>query len=269
MTWTVSAFYKFVKLGDTAAVRASLLAFCEERGIKGTILIATEGINGTVAGSVEAIGQLDSYLRSDVRFAGLETKRSTVGDAPFQRLKVKIKPEIVTFGVEGLDPTTTVGTYVEPRDWNALILDPSVTMIDTRNSYEVGVGTFPGAIDPKTSAFSEFPAFVEANLDPKTHRRVAMFCTGGIRCEKASAYLLSRGFEDVYHLRGGILKYLETVPEHESTWQGSCFVFDERVSLEHALSPGSHALCSACGQPFEPEKEKAQQRCSRCCAPQS
>jgi UPF0176 protein len=268
MMWTVSAFYKFVALDDTPALRTALLDFCQERGIKGTILLATEGINGTVAGSAEAIGQLEAFLRSDVRFAGLETKRSAFSEAPFQRFKVKLKPEIVTFGVQDLDPGARVGTYVEAQDWNALISDPSVTLIDTRNAYEVSVGTFPGAIDPKTAAFSEFPEFVEATLDPKTHKRIAMFCTGGIRCEKASAYLLSRGFETVYHLRGGILKYLETVPEPDSIWQGSCFVFDERVSLEHALSPGSHALCTVCGQPFEPEKEKAQHQCSRCRASQ-
>ena len=249
MTFSVSAFYKFVAIGDCAALRASLLDVCRVHGIKGTILLANEGINGTVAGTPEAIDCLETWLRSDARFAGLESKQSQAVAAPFQRLKIKIKREIVTFGVPEADPAVTAGTYVEAKDWNALIADPDVTLIDTRNAYEVKVGTFPGSLDPGTAAFNDFPHFVSQQLDPARHRKVAMFCTGGIRCEKASAYLRLQGFAQVYHLKGGILKYLETVPHHDSLWQGECFVFDERVALAHGLEAGAHRLCKVCGHP--------------------
>jgi UPF0176 protein len=250
MTFAVSAFYKFVAIDDCADLRASLLDVCRAHSIKGTILLAHEGINGTVAGSPEAINCLETWLRSDARFAGLESKRSQAMAAPFQRLKVKIKREIVTFGVPEADPAVNAGTYVEAKDWNALIADPDVTLIDTRNAYEVKVGTFPGSLDPGTSAFNDFPQFVSQHLDPARHRKVAMFCTGGIRCEKASAYLRLQGFAEVYHLKGGILKYLETVPRDDSLWQGECFVFDERVALAHGLEEGAHRLCEGCGHPI-------------------
>jgi UPF0176 protein len=249
MTFTVSAFYKFVTIGDLPELRDALLAVCKSHGIKGTILLAPEGINGTVAGADAAIETLETMLRGDARFSDLETKRSVATAEPFQRLKVKIKPEIVTFGVPSADPSVRAGTYVDAKEWNALIHDPSVTVIDTRNGYEVKVGTFPGAIDPKTAAFNEFPEFVRGTLDPKQHRKVAMFCTGGIRCEKASAFMLTQGFEQVFHLKGGILKYLETVPREDSLWQGECFVFDERVALQHGLAEGEHRLCEVCGHP--------------------
>lgn len=249
MTYSVSALYKFVAIADPADLRARLERFCRDNQIIGTILLAQEGINGTVAGTDAAITALETWLRNDPRFSDLTTKRSTATEAPFKRLKVKIKREIVTLGADGADPTKSAGTYVKPLDWNALIADPDVTIIDTRNAYEVTVGTFPGALDPGTRSFNQFPDYVASHLDPKTHRKIAMFCTGGIRCEKASAYLLSQGFEEVFHLEGGILKYLEDVPAEQSLWQGECFVFDERVALQQGLEEGQHALCAVCGQP--------------------
>jgi UPF0176 protein len=249
MTQTVSAFYRFVAIVDPALLRDQVEVACRHYEIKGTILVAREGINGTVAGSVEGISGLEDWLRSDPRFRELSTKRSSASEEPFKKLKVKVKSEIVTFGAAGADPTVRPGIYVSPEHWNALISDPDVTLIDTRNSYEVAVGTFPSAINPGTRAFSEFPEFVAASLDPSRNRKVAMFCTGGIRCEKASAYLLSQGFEQVFHLEGGILKYLETVPTSQSLWHGECFVFDERVALQHGLGEGSHDLCTICGHP--------------------
>lgn len=252
---TITAFYKFTRLPDYCDLRAPLQQVCEENRVKGTILLAEEGINGTVSGPDEGVAVLIAYLRSDERLGDLETK---VAEAPedqktFYRMKVRLKKEIVTLGVEGIDPTERVGTYVDPKEWNALIDDPEVLLIDTRNDYEVEVGTFSGAVDPKTTSFREFPEYVEKNLDPKVHRKVAMFCTGGIRCEKASAYMLEQGFEEVYHLKGGILKYLEEVPEEESSWQGECYVFDHRVAVNHNLEPGSHDLCYACRRPLSKE----------------
>ena len=250
MIFTVSAFYKFAPVVDCVSLQAALRDICLPLGIKGTILIAHEGINGTIAGSQDAIEHVEFWLRADIRFADLETKRSCASSEPFQRLKIKIKSEIVTFGSPEANPAQRTGTYVDAADWNALISDPSVTLIDTRNVYEVKVGSFPGAIDPGTAAFNDFPRFVRQSLDPNQHRKVAMFCTGGIRCEKASAYLLSQGFPEVFHLNGGILKYLETVPRAESLWQGECFVFDERVALQHGLQQGAHRLCDVCGYPI-------------------
>ncbi len=247
---TISAFYKFVTIDDCEALRVSLLDLCQRHGIKGTILLATEGINGTISGRAEDLRAVLAALRSDARFAGLVTKESYAGDHPFQRLKVKIKPEIVTFGAPEADPSLHVGTYVAPQNWNALINQPDVVVIDTRNAYEVVIGSFPGALDPQTKAFSEFQDFAKSHLNPGQHPKVAMFCTGGIRCEKASAYLLSLGFPEVYHLEGGILKYLETVPPEQSLWQGECFVFDERVALEHGVQPGTHRPCPDCGFPL-------------------
>ncbi len=249
MTVTVSTFYKFVAIADGDALRACLLAYCGESGIKGTILIAPEGINATIAGCDAAVAELLDLLHGDPRFSDLESKQSYAEAPPFQRLKVKLKPEIVTFGVPDADPSSNAGTYVDAEDWNTLIQDPDVVVIDTRNAYEVGIGTFAGAVDPKTRAFSDFPAFVSSELDPAKQPKVAMFCTGGIRCEKAAAYMLGRGFREVYHLKGGILKYLETVQRAESLFQGECFVFDERVALDHGVVEGSHRLCPECGYP--------------------
>ena len=249
MTLFCSAFYKFVGIVDPAGLRPGLLAACLDRGIKGSILLAREGINGTISGRVERLSDFFLWLRQDPRFADIETKESPAGAHPFGRMKVRLKREIVTFGVPEADPARAVGTYVAPKDWNALIQSPDVIVVDTRNDYEFKTGTFKGAIDPKTRSFGEFPAFVRDQLDPARHKRVATFCTGGIRCEKATSYLLQQGFEEVYHLKGGILKYLETIPEKESLWEGECFVFDERVALRHGVEPGSHGLCPSCGTP--------------------
>jgi UPF0176 protein len=249
MSATVSTFYKFVSVADPAALRESMLAVARESGIKGTVLVAPEGINATIAGPDEGIRHMLAWLRADPHFAGLVSKESYADEIPFGRLKVRIKREIVTLRRPEADPSRHVGTYVRPEQWNALLTDPDVIVIDTRNAYEIGIGTFRGAVDPATRTFGEFPDFVAANLDPEKHKRVAMFCTGGIRCEKASAYLLSQGFPEVYHLEGGILKYLETIPPEESLWQGECFVFDERVALEHGVRQGSHVMCRACGAP--------------------
>ena len=250
MTITVSAFYKFVGLEDCEALRARLLDLCAAKTIKGTILLAPEGINATISGPDADIRAVLAWLRADARFADLASKESYAETHPFGRLKVKLKPEIVTFGVSEADPSKCVGTYVKPEDWNAILRAPDVVVLDTRNAYEVAIGTFERAIDPGTRAFSDLPRFVKANLDPARTPKVAMFCTGGIRCEKASAYLLSLGFPEVYHLEGGILKYLETVPPEDSLWRGECFVFDERVALEHGVKPGTHTLCPECGAPI-------------------
>ena len=247
--YVVSALYKFVALDDYQCLREPLLAFMEAHEIKGTLLLAAEGINGTVAARPPAIERLLAYLKADPRLADLEHKESHHAEIPFYRSKVKLKREIVTMGVEGVDPREVVGTYVKAEDWNTLISDPEVTLIDTRNRYEVGIGTFANAIDPGTDSFREFPAYVDRHLDPAVHKKVAMFCTGGIRCEKSTAYLKSRGFEEVYHLQGGILKYLETVPEQESLWQGECFVFDNRVTVDHQLRRGHYEQCHACRRP--------------------
>ncbi|HEY9642388.1 MAG TPA: rhodanese-related sulfurtransferase [Coleofasciculaceae cyanobacterium] len=231
MSLVVATFYKFVHLPDFAAQRSPLLAFCQAHDLRGTILLAAEGINGTLVGSREAIDAVLGYLRSDERLADLEHKESAAEDRVFDRMKVKLKREIVTLGRPDVDPSQQVGTYVEPKAWNALIADPDVIVIDTRNDYEVEIGTFKNAHNPATASFREFPEYVQQNLDPAQHPKVAMFCTGGIRCEKASAYMLSQGFQEVYHLKGGILKYLEEVPSEESVWEGECFVFDDRVSV--------------------------------------
>lgn len=248
---TVSAFYKFAPVADCTSLRASLDATCRAHGILGTILIAPEGINGTVAGGASAIAALHRTIRATAQFADLVTKQSHTDAMPFGRLKVKEKPEIVTFGVPEADPNRRVGVYVSPAAWNTLISDPEVMLIDTRNSYEVAVGTFRGAINPGTRSFAEFPDFVKSSLDPGKHKKIAMFCTGGIRCEKATAFMLQQGFREVFHLEGGILKYLETVPRDESLWHGDCFVFDDRVAVTHGLEVVRHALCPRCGQPAD------------------
>jgi len=249
-----AALYKFVALPDFAELKAPLLACCEANGVKGTLLLAEEGINGTIAGSPDGVRAVLAFLRQDLRFADLVHKESYSAKPPFYRMKVRLKREIVTMGVPGVDPTRMAGRYVKPQDWNALISDPNVVVVDTRNDYEVTVGTFKGALNPKTKSFSELPEWVrqEKSLREKSgvKPRVAMFCTGGIRCEKSTAFLRSEGFDEVYHLEGGILKYLETVPEEESLWQGECFVFDERVSVGHGLKPGHFEFCRACRHPI-------------------
>lgn len=249
MTITISAFYKFVPIADTGALKEELAARGCALGLKGTILIAHEGINATISGTAKAMADFLAALRLDVRFHDLTSKESLHEEHPFRRFKVKVKPEIVTFGQPDLDPSTNAGTYVRPEDWNALIQDPDVLVIDTRNFYEFGIGTFEGAIDPKTETFRDFPNFVGDTLDPARDRKIAMFCTGGIRCEKATAYMRSQGFADVYHLQGGILKYLEVVPMEESLWRGECFIFDERIALEHGVTPGDYSQCPQCGYP--------------------
>jgi UPF0176 protein len=239
MPFTVAAFYQFAALPDFSELREPLRAVCAELRLKGSVLLAHEGINGTLAGSAEAIGDLVKALRDGGLFGGrldnLELKFSQSAAMPFQRLKIRLKKEIVTLGDPKADPTRQVGTYVDPADWNALISAPDMLVIDTRNAFEVAMGTFAGAVDPGIRSFGQFKDFAARHLDPVRHRKVAMFCTGGIRCEKATAYLLSRGFAEVYHLKGGILKYLEGVPETESRWRGECFVFDDRVALGHGL----------------------------------
>jgi UPF0176 protein len=249
----VAALYHFVALPDFEALREPLLETCRRAGVRGTLLLAGEGINGTVAGSREGVDAVLAHLRGDPRLAALEHKESYTRDQPFLRMKVKLKREIVTMGVPSVDPNRVVGTYVAPADWNALITDPGVTVVDTRNDYEYAIGSFRGAIDPDIETFRDFPAWVAKNLDPAKHRKLAMFCTGGIRCEKASSYLLEQGFEEVYHLRGGILKYLEEVPLQDSEWEGECFVFDERVAVNHALEKGSYEQCFACRHPVSDE----------------
>jgi len=249
----VAALYRFVRIDAPEALRESLLERMTDHDIKGTLLIAPEGINGTIAGPRVSVDALIAWLKTDARFQDLSYKESYCNEMPFARTKVKLKMEIVTMGVEEIDPNRVVGTYVEPRDWNALIRDPDVVVIDTRNDYEVEVGTFNNAINPIISTFREFPAFVDEQLDPVRTPKIAMFCTGGIRCEKSTAYLKERGFEDVYHLRGGILKYLEEVPEADSEWRGECFVFDERVTVDHALRRGHYDQCHACRRPITAE----------------
>jgi UPF0176 protein len=256
MSFTVATFYKFVPLPDYAHKQQEILTYCQEQNLKGTILLAAEGINGTIAGSPQAIDQALACLRVDPRLADLEIKYSTCLKMPFGRMKVRLKKEIVTFGKPDINPTEKVGTYVSPKEWNQLICTDNVTVIDTRNDYEVEIGTFKGAKNPKTQSFREFSDYVAQNLDPKQHKKVALFCTGGIRCEKATSYLLEQGFEEVYHLRGGILRYLEEVPTQESLWEGECFVFDQRVALQHGLAPGHYDLCYGCGHPIS-EAEKA------------
>lgn len=251
---TVAALYLFTPFEDPDALRAPLLAVCNANGVKGTLLLATEGINGTIAGERNRLETVLDYLKTLPGCADLTWKESQTDQMPFGRMKVRLKREIVTMGQPGVDPAHTVGTYVAPEDWNALIANPDVAVIDTRNNYEVAIGTFDGAIDPGTRSFSEFPDWWEANKARLEGKRLAMFCTGGIRCEKATSWLVSQGVKDVHHLDGGILKYLETVTETDSTWSGECFVFDERVSVGHGLTVGPHRLCRACRRPVSPEQ---------------
>lgn len=248
----VAALYRFVTIADPQAVRDAMEAVLDHAGIRGTLLIASEGINGTIAGSVDGIAAALAAIRALPGCADLAPKFSAADTMPFHRLKVRVKREIVTMGVPGTDPTKIVGTYVAPADWNALIADPSTVVIDTRNAYEVKVGTFAGAVDPRTDSFRDFPDWFRANRDTLLagKKQVAMFCTGGIRCEKSTAFLKSEGVDAVYHLDGGILKYLEQVPADQSAWQGECFVFDERVAVGHGLAQGTHDLCRGCRMPI-------------------
>jgi UPF0176 protein len=246
----VCALYKFVTLPHYESLRAPLLAVMEASDIRGTLLLAQEGINGTVAGTQAAIDGLLAWFDTQEGLDNIVSKVSFDTEMPFYRTKVKLKKEIVTMGVEGIDPRKVVGTYVKPKDWNALISDPDVILVDTRNDYEVQIGTFKHAVNPVTETFREFPEYVKQNLDPAKHKKVAMFCTGGIRCEKSTAYLKEQGFDEVYHLEGGILKYLEEVKQEESLWEGECFVFDNRVSVNHNLEKGVYDQCNACRMPI-------------------
>jgi UPF0176 protein len=254
---TVAALYRFARFTDCASLVAPLAGLCREQGVRGTLLLAPEGINGTIAASPAGIAAVLDYIRSLPECAELDVKLSSAAAMPFYRLKVRVKREIVTMGEPDIDPSASAGTYVEAKEWNALILDPDTVVIDTRNDYEVAVGSFAGAVDPKTASFREFPSWFRAERDrllgSGKQPKVAMFCTGGIRCEKSTAFLKQEGVENVFHLKGGILRYLETVPEEESLWRGECFVFDERVTIGHGLSPGTHELCRACRRPISRE----------------
>ncbi|MGR3823000.1 MAG: oxygen-dependent tRNA uridine(34) hydroxylase TrhO [Salipiger marinus] len=251
--FTVCALYHFTRFDEPGALRGPLLDLCRAEAITGTLLLAGEGLNGTIAGPAAGIDRVLGHLRALPGCADLECKLSTASTRPFARMKVRLKREIVTMGQPGVDPRAKVGHYVEPAAWNDLIRAPDVVVIDTRNDYEVAIGSFEGAVDPATRSFREFPAWWEQNKARFHNKRIAMFCTGGIRCEKSTNWLLGQGVEEVYHLKGGILKYLEEVPEAESTWQGACFVFDGRVSVEHGLREGPHELCHACRRPILPE----------------
>lgn len=259
MTYLIATFYKFANLADLKAKKQQILTWCKSQELKGTIILAEEGINGTIAGQEKAIATVLTQLRSLPNLADLEHKESTAQKLPFVRLKVKIKSEIVTLGLPAVNPNQQVGTYVNPQDWNQVIADPEVVVIDTRNDYEIEIGSFKRAKNPNTQSFREFPQYIAQNLNPQENPKVAMFCTGGIRCEKASSYLLSQGFKEVYHLKGGILKYLENISPEESMWEGECFVFDERVAVKEGLELGSYELCYACGHPISEADKKSPQ----------
>lgn len=251
--YTIAALYHFTRFADPAAIKPALLELCLTHEVKGTLLLAGEGINGTIAGPRAGIDAVIAHLRALPGCDALEWKEATSETPPFPRMKVRLKREIVTMGQPDVDPASKFGNYVAPADWNALIQSPDVAVIDTRNDYEVAIGTFDGAIDPQTKSFGEFPAWWEENKHRFHNKKIAMFCTGGIRCEKSTNYLLGQGVEDVYHLKGGILKYLEEVPQEDSTWEGDCFVFDARVSVGHGLRKGPHVLCHGCRQPILPQ----------------
>lgn len=246
---TVAALYHFTRFPDPAALKPGLLDVCLANGVKGSLLLAPEGINGTIAGTRDGVDAALAKIRALPGCAGLEWKESFADSMPFGRMKVRLKREIVTMGQPDVDPLARVGNYVAPADWNALISDPDTVVIDTRNDYEVAIGTFQGAVDPGTRAFGEFPEWWQANRDRFAGKKIAMFCTGGIRCEKSTNYLLGQGVNQVFHLKGGILKYLEDVPQEASLWQGQCFVFDDRVSVGHGLVPGGLKVCGACRRP--------------------
>ncbi|MBM1555225.1 rhodanese-related sulfurtransferase [Sulfitobacter mediterraneus] len=254
--YIIAALYHFTRFDDPAALKPALLELCLAQDVSGSLLLAREGVNGTIAGPRAGIDAVLAHLKALPGCADLEWKEATSDRAPFGKMKVRLKKEIVTMGQPDVDPRASVGHYVDPQDWNALIQSPDVAVIDTRNDYEVAIGTFDGAVDPETKTFGEFPAWWEANKHRFHNKKVAMFCTGGIRCEKSTNYLLGQGVEDVYHLKGGILKYLEEVPQDDSTWSGECFVFDNRVSVGHGLAEGPHVLCHGCRQPILPEDMK-------------
>ena len=256
MALIVATFYKFVALLDYKDLQLPLKEICQNQAVKGTILLAEEGINGTIAGTRQGINAVFSHIQADERLKDIDIKESPATAPPFAKLKVRLKKEIVTIGLPEISPTKQVGTCVAPKDWNEVVDDEEGVVIDTRSDDGVGMGTFQGAHNPETDVFNEFPNYVKENLNPAQNKKVAMFCTGGIRCEKASSYMLSQGFEEVYHLKGGILRYLEEVPEDESLWEGECFVFDERVAIKHGLKTGSYDMCYACGHPVS-EADKA------------
>jgi UPF0176 protein len=265
----VAAFYKFVQLNDLASLQDQIESCCRENNVFGIVLLAHEGINSTIAGPREGVVNVLERIRQDSRFADLEWKESFAHKQPFRKLRVRLKKEIVTLGVPGVDPTELVGTYVKPADWNALISEPDVFVIDTRNNYETEIGTFKGAVDPGLDSFSQLPSWLEKKIDAGEQPRVAMFCTGGIRCEKSTAFLKQAGVKEVYHLQGGILKYLEEVPEDESLWEGECFVFDQRVAVGHGLELADYELCRACRFPLSPLDKQSEYfqegiSCSRC-----
>ena len=263
----VAALYKFVKLPNYKLLQKPIDDVCNDNGIKGTLLLASEGINGTVAGTEKGIRTLLSYLRSTQEFKDLLHKESWAEEMPFLRMKVRLKKEIVTMGVPGTDPNKIVGSYVKPEDWNALISDPDVILVDTRNDYEVEIGTFKGAVDPKTTNFRDFPDWVKSNKELLKKPKVAMFCTGGIRCEKSTAYMKEQGYDDVYHLEGGILKYLEEIPKTESMWEGECFVFDNRISVKHGLEEGSYDQCYGCRWPITDQDKASSKYIKGVCCP--
>lgn len=268
---TVAALYHFTRFPDPAALKGPLARVACANGVRGTLLLAPEGINGTIAGTRAGIDAVLAHIRGLPGCAGLEWKESAAETIPFGRMKVRLKREIVTMGQPDVDPRAAVGHYVAPQDWNELIRAPDVAVIDTRNDYEVAIGSFAGAVDPGTRSFRDFPAWWQQNAHRFQGKRIAMFCTGGIRCEKSTNYLLSQGVEQVFHLKGGILKYLEDVPERDSLWQGECFVFDQRVSLTHGLRQGRHGLCHACRRPLAPEDRDRPEfedgvSCHRCLA---
>lgn len=267
--YVVCALYRFVRLPHFEALQSPLLQTMKDLRVRGTLLLAEEGINGTIAGSQDGVNGVLTWLMAQPEFADLDVKESYTEEEPFKRTKVKLKKEIVTMGVENIDPNRSVGTYIDPEGWNDLISDPDVLLIDTRNQYEVEVGTFRNAVNPGTDSFREFPTYVEKHLDPKAHKKIAMFCTGGIRCEKSTAYLKERGFEEVYHLKGGILNYLEKTPADKTLWDGECFVFDDRVTVNHSLEPGTYDQCNACRSPITDEDKATEQfvkgvSCPRC-----
>lgn len=270
MSIVIAALYKFIDFPDYKEWQPTLKQLCLEQKIRGTLLLASEGINGTVAGPRAGIDLLLSTLKKDARLKDLEHKESYAESYPFYRLKVRLKKEIVTLGIPGLSPAQKTGTYVKPEDWNDLISQPDVVLLETRNDYEVAIGKFKGFIDPKITTFREFPAYVRKNLDPKKHKKIAMDCTGGIRCEKASAFMLAEGFEEVYQLEGGILKYLETVPSENSLWEGECFVFDNRVAVTEGVEHGHFGLCFGCRHPIDDKIKKSSfyeegVSCPQCC----
>jgi len=261
---TIATFYAFVPLPDPAGLVQQLRDMSIDWPVKGTLLIAAEGVNGAIAGPIEEVEGAIASLTSFPPLTTLQPRYTAITHQPFQRLKIKHKAEIVTLGIPTANPNVAVGTYVPPGDWNDLIRRPDVVVVDTRNDYEVAIGTFQGAANPQTASFREFPAYVKTHLDPQTHPKVALFCTGGIRCEKATSYLVQQGFEEVYHLEGGILNYLATIPAIESLWEGECFVFDQRVSLQQGLAPGHYTVCQACGYPIEQDTRQ----CPDCHTPQ-